>query len=310
MISGSRKKATDRGMKNLASYLSTLPKAMRCRVELTKVQLSLLIGCSTLFGFVLADPIVGPGTLLTGCGIFVLATGAATLNSLQEYRLDSEFLRTRSRPLPKGTISPRQAGLQALVLCLVGLLLLFWATGKILPISTAVFAVFLYNGVYTPLKKKTVLAIVPGAFCGALPPYIGWLAGGGKAFDYTALLLLALFVLWQVPHFWLVLLHFKDEYVGSRLPHFLLLFREESLKRLFIPWLGALVVVMFMFLGLPFPLSLLWRAVIIANGCLLLGAFIYGLTLRNRANYRILFIILNMALLVHMVILALSRILG
>lgn len=297
-------------MKNLAGFLKTLPKVVRCRVELTKAQLCLLIGCSTLFGSILADPVIGPGTLLTGCGIFVLATGAATLNSLQEYRLDSEFLRTSTRPLPKGSISPRQAGLQALVLCLIGLLLVFWATGTVLPVLTAVFAVFLYNGVYTPLKKKTVLAIIPGAVCGALPPYIGWLAGGGGAFNYTALLLLALFVLWQVPHFWLVLLNFQDEYVGSRLPHFLQLFREDSLRRFFITWLGALVLVMFMFLGLPFSLGQLWRVMIIANGCLLLGVFIYSLALRKTTDYRTLFIVLNVALFVHMVVLAAGRILG
>ena len=297
-------------MKNLAVFLKTLPKVMLCRLELTKAQLCLLIGCSTLFGSILADPVVGSGTLLSGCGIFVLAMGAATLNSLQEYRLDSELLRTSTRPLPKGTVSPREAGLQALVLCFIGLLLLFGATGTILPVLTAVCAVFLYNGVYTPLKIKTVLAIVPGAICGALPPYVGWLAGGGDAFNYTALLLLALFVLWQVPHFWLVLLKFKDEYVGSRLPHFLQLFREDSLRRFFITWIGSLVLVMFMFLGLPFPLGQFWRAMIIANGCLLLGAFIYGMALRKAPNYHTLFIILNVALLVHMVVLASGRISG
>ncbi len=297
-------------MMNLGGFLKTLPKTMRCRLELTKAQLCLLIGCSTFFGSILADPIIGPGTLLIGSGVFVLAMGAATLNSLQEYRLDRELLRTSNRPLPRGILSLRQAGWQALVLCLTGLLLLFLATRTTLPLLTAVLAVFLYNGVYTPLKQKTVLAIVPGAVCGALPPYIGWLASGGEALSYTAVLLLALFVLWQVPHVWLVLLNFKDQYAGSNLPHFLQLFREESLKRFFIPWLGALVLVMFMFLGLSFPLGGIWRAMIFTNGCLLLGAFFYGLALRKTTHYRTLFIILNAALFVHMVVLAAGRISG
>lgn len=282
---------------------------MRCRLELTKAQLCLLIGCSTLFGTILADPVIGLGTFLVGGGVFVLAMGAATLNSLQEYRLDSELLRTSNRPLPMGILSLRQAGWQAVVLCLAGLLLLFFATRTVLPSLTAVFAVLLYNGVYTPLKKRTVLAIVPGAVCGALPPYIGWLAGGGEPLGYTAILLLALLVLWQIPHFWLVLLNYKDEYAKSSLPHFLQLFGEESLKRFFITWLGALVLVMVMFLGLSFHLSFIWRAMIIANGCLLLGAFIYGLMIRQKTEYRALFIILNAALLVHMLVLAAARIL-
>lgn len=279
-------------------------------MQLAKVQLCLLIGCSTLFGFILADPIIKYATLACGCAIFVLAMGAASLNSLQEYRLDRELLRTSSRPLPKGALTPIQAGWQAFILCLTGLVLLFWATRTVWPFITAVFAVLLYNGLYTPLKQKTVLAIIPGAVCGALPPYIGWLSGGGQAFSYPALLLFALFVVWQIPHFWLVLLHFKNEYAGSSLPHFLRLFDEVALKRLFITWLGALVLIMMMFLGLPFVLGLFWRVMIVVNGCLLLGSFIYGLTLRKSANYRILFIVLNATLLMHMVALAAGRIIA
>lgn len=308
MRPGSKKRVIDRLQDELGCFFKALSKAMRSRLELTKAKLCLLIGCAALFGAILADPIIGLGTLLIGCGVFVLAMGAATLNSLQEYRLDREFLRTSKRPLPKGKLSFREAGWQALVLCLSGLLLLFWATRTDLPVLTAVLAVLLYNGVYTPLKKKTVLAIVPGAVCGALPPYIGWLAGGGEPFSFTAILLLALFVLWQIPHFWLVLLNYQDEYATSSLPHFLQLFPEDSLKRLFITWLSALVSVMFMFLGLPFPLGRLWQAMIIVNGCLLLGSFIYGLILRKTTDYRTLFIILNAALFIHMVILAAGRI--
>ncbi len=297
-------------MMNVTGFLKTRLQALHYRLQLSKFQLCLLIGCSTLFGFILADPVIKMKTLVSGCAVFVLAMGAATLNSLQECRLDSELPRTSKRPLPKGLLFPRQAGFQALILCCAGLLLLFLTTKTIWPAMTAFLAVFLYNGIYTPLKQKTVLAIIPGAVCGAMPPYIGWLAGGGGAFSYAAMLLLALFILWQIPHFWLVLLNFQEEYTGSRLPHFLQLFGENSLKRFFITWLGALVLVMFMFIGLSFPVGLLWRALIIANGCLLLGAFIYGLALRKTTDYRTLFIILNLSLLVHMVALAAGRISG
>lgn len=297
-------------MMNVGDFFRSLPKVIRYRLELTKAQLCLLIGCSTLFGFILADPIIGLDSLLTGCAVFILAMGAATLNSLQEHHLDRVLSRTSNRPLPKGILSPLQAGWQALILSLVGLALLFFTTKTALPVLTAVVAVYLYNGIYTPLKQKTVLAIIPGAVCGALPPYIGWLAGGGEAVSYTAILLLALFVLWQIPHFWLVLLNFKDDYTGSRLPHFLQLFKENSLKRFFITWLGALALVMFMFLGLSFPLDRLWQAMIIINVGLLLGAFLFGMVLRKTTDYRALFIILNVALLVHMVVLTAGRISG
>lgn len=243
-----------------------------------------------------------------GLGIFILATGAATLNSLQEYRLDGELMRTRSRPLPKGLVEPRQAGTQAMVLLSTGLLILFVATETALPVLTAIFAVFLYNGVYTPLKKKTVLAIIPGAMSGALPPYIGYLSGGGEPFCYPATLLIVLFILWQVPHFWLVLLNFKDDYSQSSLPHLLQRFPEDSVKRFFVSWIGALVLVMFMFLGLPYDLGWSFRGIIVLNGILLLVAFLYGMALRKACNYRFLFITLNVALFIHMMALSAGRI--
>ncbi len=278
------------------------------RIDLAKVPLCLLIGCATLFGYILADPVIAQRMFLTGFGIFVLATGAATLNSLQEYRLDGEFERTKNRPLPQGLLPPREAASQALLLLFVGLVVLFVATNTVLPVLTAVFAVILYNGVYTPLKKKTVLAIIPGAICGALPPYIGWLGGGGGAVSYTAALLIALFVLWQVPHFWLVLLAFKEDYERSRLPNLLKQFREASMKRFLVTWIGALVSVMLLFLILPTPLAWYLRILIILNGCLLLFIFTYGLAIRKTSNYRFLFIALNSALFLHMLIIAVGRV--
>ncbi|MCP4341745.1 MAG: UbiA family prenyltransferase [Desulfobulbaceae bacterium] len=299
---------TDNSDGEILLFFKEFSETMSCRLVLAKVPLCLLIGCSTVFGYVLADPIIAMGTLLTGLGLFVLATGAATLNSLQEYRLDGELERTKNRPLPKGLIAPRQAGTQALVLLIFGLLILFAATKTIVPVLAAIFAVLLYNGVYTPLKKRTILAIIPGAVCGALPPYIGWLGGGGGAVNYTAVLLIALFVLWQIPHFWLVLLNFKEDYGKSNLPNLLKLFQEDSLKRFFVTWVGALVLVMLMFLSLPSPLGSSFRIAIVVNGCCLLIVFAYVLAIQKTSNYRFLFIVLNVALLLHMIFLAAGRI--
>ncbi len=281
---------------------------MNRRFGLAKVPLCLLISCSTVFGYVLADPVIALGTFFTGFGVFILATGAATLNSLQEYRLDGELERTRNRPLPKGLIKPYEAGIQALVLLIAGLIILFVATKTLLPVLSAAFAVALYNGVYTPLKKKSILAIIPGGICGAIPPYIGWLGGGGEVVCYTAALLIVLFFLWQVPHFWLVLLTFKRDYKKSSFPNFLTQFREDSLKRFFVTWIGALVLVMFMFLTLPFPLDLSFRILIIVNGCLLFIAFVYSLAIRKSCNYRVLFLGLNFALFLHMMVLGIGRV--
>ena len=283
---------------------------MIARIRLAKIPLCLLIGSAALFGAILADPVVSSEIFLIVGGVFLVATGAASLNSLQELGLDGKMGRTQNRPLPAGQLTPQQAGWQAFFLIFGGLLLLFIKTSDPLPAVMTASAVILYNGIYTPLKKITVLAIIPGAMCGALPSYIGWLAGGGEGFSFTAILLLALFVLWQIPHFWLILLRYRDEYVVGRLPNLLQQFRENTLKRLFITWIGALVFIMLMFATLPYPLAHVVRYGVILNALGLAGIFFAWLRLRKSDDYRLLFVVLNCALFIHMVILAVGRVVG
>ncbi|MGB3211919.1 MAG: UbiA family prenyltransferase [Desulforhopalus sp.] len=277
------------------------------RVEIAKVPLCLLIGCSALFGYILADPHIALKALLTGIGVFVLATGAASMNSMQEYRLDGEMERTKNRPVVLGLLTVRQAAMQSIILMFIGVLLLAGATKSLMPVIMSILALALYNGVYTPLKKRTVLAIIPGALCGALPPYIGWLAGGGEAGSYTAALLVVLFVLWQVPHFGLIMLVFKEDYESSNRPNLLRLLSESKLKRILVTWVGALVAVMLLFLTLQPYLGSFIRTLIVLNCCLLLAVFIYYFSIRKNNNYRFLFIILNLALFFHMLFLAIGR---
>ena len=90
------------------------------RLKLAKFYLCLLIGGAAIFGFSLAATSLSLDMLLVGFGLLILATGAATLNSLQEHRLDGQLERTCNRPLPQGRITRRQAGMQALVLLTAG----------------------------------------------------------------------------------------------------------------------------------------------------------------------------------------------
>lgn len=280
------------------------------RLRLAKGLLCLFIGIATLFGAILADP--APSLRLAGaaCAVFLVAGGAASLNSLQEQQLDKEMARTRDRPMPAGTLSPRQAGCQATVLLASGLLLLAATTARFLPLVLAGVAVVLYNGVYTPLKKKTILAIVPGAVCGAMPAYIGWLAGGGGAVAFPAILVFATFVLWQVPHFWLVLLIYREDYAAASLPSLLKEVKEDSLRRFFVPWIGSLASMMLMFTALPYPLPPAARGALGLNALLLPAVFFCRLRLATTSNYRLMFMVLNGALLLHMVILGFGRVLG
>ena len=275
---------------------------------LAKLPLCLFIGFSALFGFLLAYPAVCLHAFLTGAALFFLAAGAATLNSIQEHDIDAHFERTRNRPLPRGRVSRLHAGVQAVLLFGAGWVVLYTVVDSGFSVGVAMVAVVLYNGIYTPLKTKTVLAIVPGAVCGALVPYIGWLIGGGGKTAFEPFLLIALMILWQIPHFWLILLHYSDDYKKEVIPSLFSYFKETSIRRLFITWIGALVSVMALFSILPSINDMTVRILIVMNSLALLIWFFVSFGIVRTVNYKLLFSVLNGALFLHMTIITVGNI--
>jgi len=276
--------------------------------RLAKLPLSSFIALTTLFGAILAAGLPTWEMLPLVAGVFFVTTGGATLNSWQERGLDRTMRRTSGRPLPSGKLSPAYALGMAITLIAGGLSLLAW-----LPSPPVVFltlaAVVTYNGLYTPLKQRTSLAIIPGMISGALPPYIGWIGGGGEAGDFPGLLLLALLVLWQVPHFHLILLGNQADYRQSSLPHLLGLISEAGVRRLFIPWVGALACTMVMFAILPRPMVGFLRGAVVVNALLLLWCF-FRVPVPDdgrKHNENSTFLILNLFLASHMGLVAVAR---
>ena len=109
-----------------------------------------------------------------------------------------------------------------------------------------------YNFIYTPLKKVTAFAVVPGSVIGAIPPMIGWSAAGGVLTDPTILIVASFFFIGQIPHFWLLLLLFGDQYKLAGLPSLNQVFSEIQIKRLTYTWTlttvaAALLVLFFVF---------------------------------------------------------------
>ncbi len=267
-----------------------------------------MLGFSTVFGFLLASSGCSPGLVVVFAGVTLLAGGAATLNSLQEWRRDAQMRRTGCRPLPRGDLSPRQALAQALVLIAGGLLLLSLLPGP-LPFTAGLVALLLYNGVYTPLKARTLLAIVPGALCGGLPPVIGWLAGGGQPESPIVLLIMLLLVLWQIPHSWLVMLMYRDDDHASRMPNNMLRYLSESvLRRLLVPWVAALAAAMAIFSLPPVNSSGLIRAMLLLPTVFLLLVFVVQTVSTFFRNYRVLFISLNAVFFFNMLVICGVRI--
>jgi protoheme IX farnesyltransferase len=150
-------------------------------------------------------------------GVTLLAAGGSALNQVMERDIDRLMVRTRRRPLPQGDLTPAQATTIGAAAILAGLLVLA-AGGGLLPPLLGGAAVAWYLVVYTPLKRRTPFALVVGAFCGAVPPVIGWCSAGGGPGDYRIMLLAGLLYLWQVPHFWLLQRRHADDYRRAGIP--------------------------------------------------------------------------------------------
>ena len=93
-------------------------------------------------------------------------------------------------------------------------------------------AVGWYNGIYTPLKRITAFAVVPGAIVGALPPAIGWVAGGQSLGDMRLLALGFFFFMWQIPHFWILTVRCGSDYQAARIPSLTAIFSSAQLARI------------------------------------------------------------------------------
>jgi protoheme IX farnesyltransferase len=226
---------------------------MKLFIELTalvKIRIVLLSTLSAVTGFVLADGFQLKLVLFI-VGIFSLAAGSAALNQYQERHLDRLMDRTKDRPLPAGQLTPKTGLTISLALIAIGLLVLVKGFG-VLASMLGVFTVIFYNGIYTYLKRVTAFAAVPGALIGALPPAIGWAAGGGAIASPTLLGLMLFFYLWQVPHFWLLLGTHSRDYVKAGFPSLSHVFTSCQLGRITFTWVLATgcAVMLFPLLGM------------------------------------------------------------
>ncbi len=209
--------------------------------ELGKVRISIPIAFTTFTGYILSHGKFDRGFVLPFIGIFLLACGASALNQLQETGTDRIMKRTANRPLPAGRISKPNAIIISLTYLISGSLVLYFGPG-LLTLLVGLSTVVWYNLIYTPLKKVTAFAVVPGSMVGALPPLAGWVAGGGSLTDPRALALGFFFFMGQIPHFWLLLLKLGKQYESAGLPSLTQLFTDEQIKRLTFVWIAATAV--------------------------------------------------------------------
>jgi len=181
-----------------------------------------MVAFSALTGYLLTGKSDSSVILMLLSGVFFLAAGASGINQVQERRIDLLMERTKDRPLPSKQISVTGALTVCLILLIAGTLLLGYLGW--LPLTLGLVNIILYNLIYTPLKRLTWLAIIPGSLVGAVPPLIGWTSGGLSVFHPVIVFGAVFVLLWQAPHFWLILIRYSKDYENagfSRLPAYL-----------------------------------------------------------------------------------------
>jgi protoheme IX farnesyltransferase len=187
-------------------------------VELTKPRITMTVVMTALVGYVMGarNPVHLAHLGLALAGTALVAAGASALNMLIERRTDALMLRTRNRPVAAGRLRAIEALAFGLALTLAGLCVLRFGTGTLSALVALVtWATYLFA--YTPLKTRTSLSTIVGAFPGALPPVIGWAAARGRI-EPGAVVLFAILFLWQIPHFLAIASIYREDYARGGLP--------------------------------------------------------------------------------------------
>ncbi|MGG5598409.1 heme o synthase [Myroides sp. C8-3] len=181
--------------------------------EMTKMGLALSVVFSTLAGYVLAVPDIRSINYMTilalAIGGYCMVGASNVYNQIIERDLDAKMNRTANRPIASGRVKPTPAFILAVVLTLLGIAILYAINPK-----TAMFgaiSIFLYTSVYTPLKTITPLSVFVGAFPGAIPFMLGWVAETNN-FGIEAGTLFLIQFFWQFPHFWAIGWFLYDDY--------------------------------------------------------------------------------------------------
>jgi heme o synthase len=139
--------------------------------------------------------------LLTFAGLCI--TGSANaINQAVEKDTDAQMKRTANRPVASGRMSQQTAYNFAIITGILGVAIM-WKYFNISSALLSAFSLFLYAFIYTPLKKINSIAVLVGAFPGALPCLIGWVAGNDD-FAYAGWALFLIQFIWQFPHFWAI----------------------------------------------------------------------------------------------------------
>ncbi|QQS34581.1 MAG: protoheme IX farnesyltransferase [Ignavibacteriales bacterium] len=280
---------------------------LKILAELTKIRITIFVTVTMVFGFISAAGEINSRVILPALGLLLLACGSAAVNHYQERFTDALMDRTKNRPIPSKRISERQALWTASLLVLTGSLLIYLSAGMIALILGLLNLIW-YNIIYTPLKKVTAMAIIPGSLVGAIPPAVGWVAGGGLITDPQLFILSFFFFIWQIPHFWLLVLVLDKDYERAGFPTLTQKFSEDQLTRITFIWIIATAVT-----SVLIPLFGLVQNEIINFGLFIAGSWLswnsfkFLMSKRETLSFRFAFKEINIFALTVVVLLSVDK---
>jgi len=188
-------------------------------LALCKPTIVALIVFTAVVGMFLSTPGMVPwDALLFGTlGIGLAAASAAAVNHIVDQHIDSVMSRTRSRPLPRGNLSPAAATRFAFALGLLSMVILVLFV-NVLTAALTLVSLIGYGFIYSMyLKRATPQNIVIGGAAGAAPPVLGWVAVTNQL-DPVALLLFLIIFAWTPPHFWALAIYRRKDYANAEIP--------------------------------------------------------------------------------------------
>lgn len=187
---------------------------IRDYAQFIKLRLSTLVVLSAAIGFVIGSQEINWGKMLLLVLGGFLVTGASNgFNQIIERNLDKLMDRTQNRPMPQERMTVNEAFIFASIMGITGIVIL-WVFMNPLSAVLGTSALVLYTAVYTPLKQVTPFAVFVGAFPGAIPPMLGYVAStkGFGEIPFQAWVLFFGQFMWQFPHFWAIAWVLDEDY--------------------------------------------------------------------------------------------------
>jgi protoheme IX farnesyltransferase len=265
----------------------------------------MMVTFSALTGYALTGSNFNVSFLFLLVSVFLLSAGASVLNQVQEHKYDKLMPRTCNRPIPAGEISSGMAFFIAIALILSGALLL--SQNGWIPALLGLLNVVFYNLIYTPLKTKSWLAVLPGAIVGGVPPLIGWTSAGHSLFHPNAIFLFIFVCMWQVPHFWLLMIKYGKEYEKAGFSSISRILSDLQIRRVVFFW--GLITSLFL-LFLPFfgfrlyPIMI--ASLFFTNLFFIRQFYTYLFSQRESGTVRKAFILINMHAMAVFILLAIN----